>query len=358
MTHSFSSSRRSLCGAAALGGLLSTVVALTGPGAATATTLTTTFPASARGTVFFPNPVQQTGLQSLTDRKDADYVALQPAYRRVTLTDLDPSGSLTGRWVRVKSTTGKPVRIEAGQLPAYHRDVDQFEQVMGYYWVTTAHHYLSSLGFGSDLRPVNNRQIELRINQFGGDNSFFRDDKANITLGKGGVDDAEDAEVIVHEYGHSIQDSQVTGFGTSLEAGSIGEGFSDYIAVAVTDWATGVPTRTPEACVADWDSTSYTRATPHCLRRLDGTKTYPADVVGEVHADGEIWSAALYDIRRRLADPRRADRIIVDAQFAFAPDTSFRDAALATVAAARRLYPSQPATAEAVRRAFAARGVL
>ncbi|HVH93657.1 MAG TPA: M36 family metallopeptidase [Nocardioidaceae bacterium] len=358
MAHTFSRSRRSLFCATALSGLLGIVVAVTGPGAATARSVTTTFPASARGTVFFPNPVQETGLQSLTDRKDSDYAALQPAYRRVTLTDLDRSGSLTGRWVRVKSATGAPARIEGGQLPAYHRDADQFEQVMGYYWVTTAHHYLSSLGFGSDLRAVNNRQIELRINQFGGDNSSFDENKANIRLGKGGVDDAEDAEVVVHEYGHSVQDSQVPGFGTNLEAGSIGEGFGDYFAVAVTDWATGVPTKTPEACVADWDSTSYTRDTPHCLRRLDGTKTYPADVVGEVHADGEIWSAALYDIRRRLADPRKADRIIVDAQFAFAADTSFRDAALATVAAARRLYPTQPATAAAVRQAFTARGLL
>ena len=351
-------SRRSILFSAALSGLLGGVVALTGPGTATASSPGTTFQGSARGTVFFPNPVQQTGLQSLTDRKDTDYAALQPAYRRVSLTDLDRSGSLTGRWVRVKSTTGKPARVENGQLPAYHRDADQFEQVMGYYWVTTAHHYLSSLGFGSGLPPVNDRQIELRINQFGGDNSFFRDDKANITLGKGGVDDAEDAEVIVHEYGHSVQDSQVPGFGTDLESGSIGEGFGDYLAVAVTDWATGIPTRTPEACVADWDSTSYTRDTPHCLRRLDGTKTYPTDVVGEVHADGEIWSAALYDIRRRLADPRRADRVIIDAQFRFTPDTSFRDAALATVATARRLYPGQPATADVVRRAFVERGIL
>jgi zinc metalloprotease ZmpB len=353
-----SRSRRSILCAIALGSMVSTVVAVTGPVAASARPLPTSFQSSARGTVFFPNPVQQTGLQSLTDRKDRDYAALQPAYRRVTLTQLDASGSLTGRWVRVKSETGRAARIVDGQLPAYHRDADQFEQVMGYYWVTTAHHYLSSLGFGSDLAPVNNRQIELRINQFGGDNSFFRDNKTDITLGKGGVDDAEDAEVVVHEYGHSVQDSQVTGFGTSLEAGSIGEGFSDYFAVAVTDWASGVPTRTPEACVADWDSTSYTRETPHCLRRLDGTKTYPADVVGEVHADGEIWSAALYDIRRRLADPHRADRIIVDAQFAFAPDTTFRAAAAATVAAARRLYPGRPTTADAVRRAFTTRGLL
>jgi hypothetical protein len=311
--------------------------------------------ATATGTVFYPNPVQQLGDQTLTDNKDADYAALQPAYRTVTLTDLDGSGSLTGRYVAIKSQTGTAARATDGSFSPYHRDSDQFEQVMGYYWVTTAQHYIQHLGFGSALPPVNQRQIELRIDQYGGDNSFFRDDKANITLGKGGVDDAEDAEVIVHEYGHSVQDGQVTGFGTTLESGAIGEAFGDYMAMAVTSWATGKPTKTPEACIADWDSTSYTSTTPHCLRRLDGTKHYPEDIVGEVHADGEIWSRALWDIREQLGDTK-ASTLIIDAQFAFAPDTSFHAAAQATVAAAQRLYGTQ--AAQVTQAAFAARGIL
>ena len=310
---------------------------------------------SAAGTVFYPNPVQQLGDQTLTDQKDADYAALAAAYRRVLLTNLDSSGMLVGRYVAVKSKTGTPARLDGTDFPVWHRDADQFEQVMGYYWVTTAQSYLQSLGFGGALRPVNQRQIELRIDQYGGDNSFFRPDKANITVGKGGVDDAEDAEVIVHEYGHSVQDSQVPGFGTNLESGSIGEGFSDYLAVVVTSWAAGTPTLTPEACVADWDSVSYTRSVPHCLRRLDGTKVYPQDVRGEVHADGEIWSRALWDIRAALGDTT-ASTLIIEAQFAFAPDTSFHDAALATVDAAQRLYGAKAATA--TRAAFVARGIL
>ncbi|MBM0239696.1 M36 family metallopeptidase [Micromonospora sp. ATA32] len=314
-----------------------------------------TYDHTATATVFAPNPVQQLGDQTLTDQKDADYPALAGAYRSVTLTNLDGSGTLTGPYVVVKSKTGTPARAVNGVFPAWHRDADQFEQVMGYHWVNTAQAYLQSLGFGSTLRPVNQRQIELRIDQYGGDNSFFRDDKANITLGKGGVDDAEDAEVIVHEYGHSVQDGQVPGFGTNLESGSIGEAFGDYLAVAVTSWATGTPTRTPEACVADWDSVSYTSRTPHCLRRLDGTKVYPQDMRGEVHADGEIWSRALWDIRTALGD-RRASTLIIEAQFAFAPDTSFRDAALATVDAAQRLYGASAASATSS--AFAARGIL
>ena len=310
---------------------------------------------SPTASVFFPNPVQTLGSQQLTDGKDADSPAFAPAYRRVTLTDLDGSGGLSGRYAVVKSSTGKAALAVDGAFPAWHRDADQFEQVMGYYWVTTAQSYLQHLGFGSALRPVNQRRIEIRIDQYGGDNSFFREDKANITLGKGGVDDAEDAEVIVHEYGHSVQDGQVPGFGTTLESGAIGEAFGDYLAVVVTSWATGVPDRTPEACVADWDATSYTSTVPHCLRRLDGVKHYPEDVVGEVHADGEIWSRALWDIRAALGDTR-ASTLIVEALFAFTVDTTFAAAAQATVDAARRLYGA-PA-AQATRNAFAARGLL
>ncbi|GII32339.1 M36 family metallopeptidase [Planotetraspora mira] len=306
-------------------------------------------------TVFSPNPVQSTGDESLTDDKDRDGAAFAGAYRTVALTDLDGSGTLTGRYVTVKSETGKAARVVNGAFPAWHRDSDQFEQVMGYYWVTTAQQYIQSLGFGSRLRPVNQRRIELRINQYGGDNSFFRDDKANITLGKGGVDDGEDGEVIVHEYGHSVQDGQVTGFGTTLESGSIGEAFGDYLAVAVTSWKAGTPTKTPEACVADWDSVSYTSGVPHCLRRLDGTKHYPEDVVGEVHADGEIWSSALYEIRTKLGD-RSASTIIIDAQFDFTKDITFHAAAEATVAAAQR--HGGATAAGVVRAAFTSRGLL
>ena len=206
--------------------------------------------------VFAPNPVADLGIQTLTDQKDADYFSADPAlrraYHRVTLTDLDGSGTLTGAYAKVISETGKAA---TGTSFIYTRDQDEFEQVMAYYWVTRAQLYIQSLGFGSSLPAVNKRQQLLRINQFGGDNSFYREGtgKLTITLGKGGVDDAEDAEVIVHEYGHSVQDNQKPGFGSSPEAGAIGEGFSDYLAVTVS--AHEAPTA-DEPCVADWDSTS------------------------------------------------------------------------------------------------------
>jgi Zn-dependent metalloprotease len=158
--------------------------------------------------------------------------------------------------------------------------------------------------------------------------------------------------VIVHEYGHSVQDAQVAGFGTTADSGAIGEGFSDYLAVTVS--AAVAPTPDP-ACVADWDSTSYTTTVPHCLRRVDGTKHYPEDLrtPREVHADGEIWSGALWDIRQALG-ARLADTIIIRAQFDFTADTTMPAAAAHTIATAG-LYGR--AAQKAVTAAFAARGL-
>jgi hypothetical protein len=310
---------------------------------------------TAPGQVFAPNPVADLGIQTLTDQKDADYFSADPllarAYHRVTLPDLDGTGTLSGAYAKVISSTGKAA-TDTGNGFIYTRDQDQFEQTMGYYWITQAQRYIQSLGFGSTLPAVNKREQLLRIDQFGGDNSFYSEGtgKLTITLGKGGVDDAEDAEVIVHEYGHSVQDNQVPGFGTTPDAGAIGEAFGDYLAVTVSEHF--APTA-DEPCVADWDSTSYTSTTPHCLRRVDGNKHYPQDLVGEVHADGEIWSRALWDIHQALG-AKLADTIIIRAQFLFTPDISMPDAARANIRTAAK-YGTK--AERAVRAAFAARGL-
>jgi hypothetical protein len=310
--------------------------------------------------VFVPNPVAQTGDESLTDQKDAASAVPATAYHTVSLPALDGSGYLSGLYAVVKSETGNPAYSPSGAF-SYDRTQDEFEQVMAYYWVTEAQLYLQSLGFGSTRPAVNERAVPIRINQFGGDNSFFREDKTNITFGKGGVDDAEDAEVVVHEYGHSVQDAQVPGFGTTPDAGAIGEGFSDYLAVEVANWVSrslGVTLRVTDACVADWDATSYDTAADdglNCLRRVDGRKHYPEDLHPrrEVHADGELWSAALYRLRNLLADPALADTIVVGAQFDFTADTTFDAAARATYAYAERYFPTK---ANKVRQAFVERG--
>jgi zinc metalloprotease ZmpB len=303
------------------------------------------------GTVFFPNPVAQLQDETLTDQKDADYPALQPAYRNVTLTNLDGSGTLTGDWAQVVSETGDPARSSTNTF-TYHRNDDRFEQVMAYYWITEAQRYIQSLGFGTGTYPAVNMQSQrVRINQLGYDNSFATDHPVEeLRFGKGGVDDAEDAEVILHEYGHAIHFSQGFAF-ASEEAGAISEGFGDYWAGDVTNIVAPTP---DAACIADWDSVSYTPGPVHCLRRLDTNLHYPEDLNGKVHHDGQLWSRALWDIRTALGHAK-ADTIILNGQFGFA-GTTMTQLAEATVAAAQSIYGN--AAAKAVTKAFANRGIL
>jgi zinc metalloprotease ZmpB len=308
------------------------------------------------GSVFVSNPVQSLGDESLTDQKDADAAVPAAAYHDVTLTHLDGSGFLNGDYATVYSETGNPAYSPTNTF-RYTRHQDEFEQVMAYYWITEAQTYIHSLGFGEWRRPIDNQPQRVRINQLGVDNSFATDHpRLELRFGKGGVDDAEDAEVILHEYGHAIHFSQNFSF-ASEEAGAISEGFGDYWAVTVSDvvaMSLGVPEREPLPCVADWDATSYTSTVPHCLRRVDTNLHYPSDLNGEVHHDGQIWSRALWDIRRGLGHTK-ADTIILQGSFDF-PGTTMSDLANRTVAAAQQLYGT--AAAKVVRQAFVDRGIL
>jgi len=307
------------------------------------------------GSVFISNPVEDLGDQTLTDQKDSDAAVPAAAYHTVTLTDLDGSGFLRGRWAEIVSETGNPAYSPTNSF-LYTRSQDEFEQVMGYYWITESQKYIQSLGFGSRYRPVNKEPQRLRINQWGADNSFATTHKDEIRLGKGGVDDAEDGQVITHEYGHAIHFSQNFSF-ASVQAGAISEGFGDYWSVTITEVVRqnlGLPKLADPACVADWDATSYDPTPPFCLRRVDSNLHYPENLVGQVHADGRIWSRALWDIRNAVGHVK-ADTVILEGQFDF-PGTTMTELANRTVAAAQRIYGN--GTANQVRAQFVARGIL
>jgi hypothetical protein len=90
---------------------------------------------------------------------------------------------------------------------------------MAYYWVTEAQKYIQALGFGTArYRPVN-RSRRTADQPVGRGQLVLLGQARRDPLGKGGVDDAEDAEVILHEYGHAVHDSQVPASARAVEAG-------------------------------------------------------------------------------------------------------------------------------------------
>ena len=157
---------------------------------------------------------------------------------------------------------------------------------MVYHHLDRMQRHLQALGFVNLL----DKPIRVNASARDQDQSYYFPGQKTLSFGRGGVDDAEDAEVILHEYGHAIQDAQVPGWGESMEGGAMGEGFGDFLAASFfADWK---PARF-RRLFGSWDATVLQRkrtALP-ALRCLDCTRRYPRGITGEVHDDGEIWSA-------------------------------------------------------------------
>src|SRR3954468_21094839 len=79
--------------------------------------------------VFYPNPVQSLRDESLTDQKDTDFFSADPtlrkAYKAVALPGLDGSGTLTGTYAKVLSSTGHAATAGPNGF-VYTRDDDRF----------------------------------------------------------------------------------------------------------------------------------------------------------------------------------------------------------------------------------------
>jgi hypothetical protein len=264
-------------------------------------------------TVFDPNPVvtsrdpsmREDGIDQQGLDTDLDSPELARELRTRPLRQLDdsalPLGRLSGPWVDVQA----PLPFTGSQLQMTRSD-PRFEATMAYAHLDRLQRYLQdTLGFKGAAGVNAEPQQVFALIIPGFDNSFYQQGDDFMVLGSGGVDDGEDAEVIVHEYGHAIHDAQVPGWGSNHEGGSMGEGWGDFLAASYYARTSG---GFSDACIAEWDSTSYASEEEPCLRRTDSTKHYPQNLDdpedpnnGDVHADGEIWSAFLWRIRGMLA---------------------------------------------------------
>jgi Fungalysin metallopeptidase (M36) len=300
--------------------------------------------------VFDPNPVAKLQDESLKDHSDAADAVPPGGYTVRDLPRLNGDGhTLVGKWVTLinKDRASSPTASYK-----YNRHNDYFEQVMAYYAIDAEQAYLQSLGFDE----ANAESQRIAVDTFADDNSFYIPGADRIEMGTGGVDDAEDPEVTWHEYGHAIQDDQVPNWGMSYQGASMGEGFGDYMAVTMSQATVAGTSTVPAACVMDWDATSYTAGSPHCLRRTNTHKVWPddADPRNDPHADGEIWSAALWDMNKQLGRDE-ATQIIIEAQFWMAPKIGFEKAAEQITNIASILYPDD---VDAVANAFVSRGLM
>ena len=310
--------------------------------------------AQGRALVFDPNPVTALGDHALLiDAKRRERKPPPVAYREVVLQGLDGKGTLAGD--RVTTAPTRAPRIRKADLEFLLRSDERgFEEVMVYYHVDAALRYLEQLGY-EGTRAIFRDLVRADVNGTSEDNSWYSPVDRLLTFGTGDIDDAEDAETILHELGHAIQDAICPDFGQSAEAAAMGEGFGDYFAASFFE------ARKPQRyrnTVMSWDGllVGLDRGDdPPCLRRVDSNLTYKDfDATGDEHDNGQIWSAILWEVRGELGR-ETADRLILESHFQLDGFTSMARGARAIVDADQNLGNGRHAGA--LRRIFRRRGI-
>ncbi len=292
--------------------------------------------ASGSGTVFDPNPVVALGdhRRLLMDGRPIRRVP-DAAYKTVVLQDLDGTGYLDGRRVTTEPTEN---RIHKPDLKFHFKSHQKgFEEVMVYFHLDRAIRYLEDIGYKGH-RAIFREPLAVNVNGTRMDSSWYSPGLKRLTFGTGGVHDAEDAETILHEFGHALQDAICPGFGQSAQAAAMGEGFGDYFAAS---FFAEEKSKEYSTSVMTWDGITWDAIyDPPCVRRLDEKYTFESFDHGkwaEEHENGLIWSATLWDIRNTLGRDV-ADRIIVESHFQLDGFTTFARGARSILDADRNLF--------------------
>ncbi len=296
------------------------------------------------GYIFNPDPLTTAEVDygnDYIDDNDNDSDALNDERVLVTLNEIEENGDiyrLNGPYVTISDFEPPfidPVEADDPDSFLFTRSESGFEDVNVYYHIDNVQRHLQELGF----EDIQNGPIEADPHGVdGADNSHYLPWTNQLAFGEGGVDDAEDADIIIHEYGHAIQHDIVPDWNGGHTA-SMGEGFCDY-------WA-----GTFSARLSDYHDTWFANWDGHNPfwggRVLDYDGVYPDNWTQDIYQNGEIWSSCLWNIRSEIGADE-ADAIIIQSHYFLGWGATVEDAAEALLLADELLFDSMYETEIAV----------
>lgn len=289
------------------------------------------------GHVFNPDPCTAGRVEygvDFSDNNDADQAAFYPLLDTVVLQDITYRNGtffLEGPYVLIKdlaSFNNQPATTADGKF-FYSRDQSEFEDVMAYYHIDTFQRYVQSLGFTN----LFNKPIQTDPHGYGdSDQSGFigRPTGSELRFGDGAIDDAEDADVIIHEYGHALSYAASPNSRQGNQREGLDEGICDYFAASysagISDWQS--------FRLFNWDGNNP----PFWTGRAVFTKeVYDSTQFYNIYEIGTFWCSATSMIREALGR-EVADKLQLQELYGNVPQMSLKDAALLYIDADSMLY--------------------
>ena len=303
------------------------------------------FHVNGTGFVFDPDPLGTAhatyGQTGYTDGADASTPQLNAARSSRTLLDITDLGGgtfkLQGPYAVVVDTESpfNGLFTQAGSTFNFDRTNDAFEAVNCYYHVDHIMRYLNTV-LGVSVTPYQYAG-GVRFDPSGlsgDDNSHYTSGNGVIAFGEGGVDDAEDADVVIHELGHGLHDWLTAG-GLS-QVNGLSEGTGDYFCQSysrsLNQWASN---EAPYQWTFSWDGHNEFWAG----RVTNSAALYPGGLSGQIHTDGQIWATCLMRIWNQIGRDK-TDRAVCEGLAMTNSSTNQNQAAQAVIQAAIALgYP-------------------
>ncbi len=285
--------------------------------------------------IFNPDPLSATGSNyggQYVDGNDATNAALDAARSLVTIPELEFSGGqyhLKSSYVQIAEldTPATGLFSQASNEFLFNRNEQGFEAVNAFWHIDNSLRYINE-ELGIECLPTQNGGV-VRFDPHGwdgADNSYYNPGGQFLVFGEGCVDDAEDADVVLHELGHGIDDWMTNGHASNTN----GEGNGDY-------WA-----QSYSRSLGQWESTdpqyqwmfSWDGHNP-CWpgRTTNYSATYPGGLTGSIHTDGQIWATSLMRIWDRIGK-EKTDRAWLEGLALTNSSTNQQNAAIATRQAA------------------------
>jgi hypothetical protein len=289
-------------------------------------------PALAR--VFNPDPLTTAGVAygaPYADAADADISQLNMQRQQVTIDVAfeNDTFKLESPYCLITDHSIPDVAPVTSLTPDFEftRSQDGFEDVNAFYHINVYHDYVQQLGFDN----IVDYPIWVDTHAMGGaDNSNFSaaGSSPRLSFGEGGVDDAEDADVIIHEYGHAISHSAAPNTNSGTERNALDEAIGDYFAASYSkvinpfNWQK----------VFSWDGhNEFWNG-----RVVESNKHYPEDLQNNLYKDAEIWSSTMMQIMDAIGR-EETDEILIESMFSLAAQITMNDAACLLLQTAQTL---------------------
>lgn len=309
---------------------------------------------SGRGRVFAPDPCTAGEVNYgdlFTDAADMHLPIFESLIDTIELKGLTYENGLfklVGPHVMIEDRApfnDPPATSSTGDF-FFTRDQSEFEDVMVYYHIDSFQRYIQTLGF-TNLQnkpfradPHGKSDLDQSVFVINGDDSY-------VLFGDGGVDDGEDADVIIHEYGHALSYAAAPDTRSGIERKGLDEGFGDYFASSysqdLNNWGWYK--------VFIWDG--HNEFWPG--RMTVNTLSYPLPSGSNIYKYGELWAATMMQIRNDIGR-EVTDKLQLQAMYASFVGMTIPDAARAVVDADSMLFDG--AHVETIRDYFCQRNIL